>query len=70
MALTSFGRISLGLHLFLSYLIPITTRYIACIGKKLGWEKGSLWTCARMTLFVFESLGRFEVVVDDDRGHN
>jgi hypothetical protein len=46
------------------------TRTIACIGKKLGWEKGFWWTCAGMTLVLFESLGRFEGAVDDDRGRN
>jgi hypothetical protein len=45
------------------------TRTIACVGKKLGWEKGFGEDMHCYDACRFESLGRLEVVVDDDRGH-
>jgi hypothetical protein len=46
------------------------TRTIACVGKKLGWEKGLGVDMRCYDACRFKSVGRLEAVVDDDRGHH
>jgi hypothetical protein len=45
------------------------TRTIACVGRKLGWEKGFVVGMRCHYACRFESLGSLEVV-DDDRGYH
>jgi hypothetical protein len=45
------------------------TRTIACVGRKLGWEKGFVVGMRWHYACRFESLGSLEVV-DDDRGYH
>ena len=47
----------------------VESRTIACVGKKLGWEKGFGVDMRCYDACLFEGLGRLAAVVDDDRGH-
>jgi hypothetical protein len=48
----------------------VVMRTIACVGKKLGWEKGFGVDTRCYYACRFENVGRLEAVVDDDCGHH
>ena len=47
----------------------VESRTIACVGKKLGWEKGFGVDMRCYDACLFEGLERLAALVDDDRGH-